>query len=55
MYQLGYIHRDVSCGNILLMKGEKGPTGVLIDLEFANKFPRGDVALHDYRTVGQCL
>jgi serine/threonine protein kinase len=55
MYQLGYIHRDLSCGNILLVDGEKGPTGVLIDFEYANKFPKSDIAPHDHRTVGECL
>lgn len=55
MYNLGYMHRDLSCGNILLVDGENGPTGVLIDLEYTKKFPDTDGNVHDVRTVSILL
>ncbi|CUA75245.1 Putative chromatin-remodeling complex ATPase chain [Rhizoctonia solani] len=35
MHLCGYVHRDVSCGNILLVSGPSGKRGVIIDLEYA--------------------
>jgi hypothetical protein len=44
MYRAGYIHRDISVGNIILLSrksnrsGYHEDVGVLIDLEYAKKF-----------------
>ena len=49
--QLGYIHRDISAGNVLLvdMEGSSLKRGVLSDLEYAvklgNKSPAHDVRI----------
>jgi hypothetical protein len=47
MHMLGYVHRDVSAGNILFW--EDG--GILSDLESAKKTT--DLSTHEVRTV--CL
>lgn len=45
MHILGYVHWDVSAGNILFWKG----TGILSDLEFTKKY--SDLTIHEVRTV----
>jgi hypothetical protein len=45
MHILGYVHRDVSAGNILFWKS----AGILSDLEFAKK--SSDLTIHEVRTV----
>jgi hypothetical protein len=45
MHILGYVHRDVSAGNILFWDG----AGILSDLEFAKK--TSDLTMHEVRTV----
>jgi hypothetical protein len=45
MHIVGYVHRDVSAGNILFWKG----TGILSDLESAKKTT--DLSIHEVRTV----
>jgi serine/threonine-protein kinase RIO1 len=45
MHIVGYVHRDVSAGNILFWNG----TGVLSDLESAKKTT--DLSTHEVRTV----
>ncbi|KIM22538.1 hypothetical protein M408DRAFT_28665 [Serendipita vermifera MAFF 305830] len=51
LHRAGYIHRDLSTGNVLLVKGDQGKAdhGVLIDLEYAKKFPDISEASHDIR------
>jgi serine/threonine protein kinase len=46
MHILGYVHRDVSAGNILFYQG----AGMLCDLEFAKKTT--DLTTYEVRTVG---
>ncbi|KIM22535.1 hypothetical protein M408DRAFT_28662, partial [Serendipita vermifera MAFF 305830] len=48
----GYIHRDLSTGNVLLVKGDQGKAdhGVLIDLEYAKRFPDTGEESHNVRT-----
>ncbi|CAE6357172.1 unnamed protein product [Rhizoctonia solani] len=49
MHLCGYVHRDVSCGNILLVSGPSGKRGVIIDLEYAKHID--DVSSpHDVKT-----
>ena len=42
MHKQGYVHRDVSRGNIILVKHKDGTyVGVLIDFEYAIKYTAG--------------
>ena len=43
--RLGYVHRDVSPGNILLYEGR----GILADMEYAKH--QDDTSTHDVRSV----
>jgi hypothetical protein len=53
LLKAGYIHRDLSVGNVLLVKeGEEEGHGVLIDNEYAKRFPDLSEKSHDVRTVG---
>jgi len=45
MHMAGYVHRDVSAGNILFWNN----AGLLSDLEFAKK--TSDLTVHEVRTV----
>lgn len=50
IHKYGWVHRDVSTGNIILWRGR----GILTDFEYAKRIPKeGDVisAPHDGRTV----
>jgi serine/threonine protein kinase len=49
MHKLGWVHRDVSIGNILSYNGE----AKLCDLEYAKK--NGDTKTHNVRTVCESL
>ncbi|CUA75303.1 Nucleoporin NUP133 [Rhizoctonia solani] len=49
MHICGYVHRDVSCGNILLVSGPSGKRGVIIDLEYA-KYIDDVSSPHDVKT-----
>jgi Fungal protein kinase len=57
MYHAGYIHRDISVGNIILLSrkssqsGHYENVGVLIDLEYAKKFPDDATQPINARTV----
>ena len=56
LLKAGYIHRDLSVGNVLLVKeGEKEVHGRLIDLEYAKLFPDPSVQSHDGRTVSPSI
>ena len=40
LFCAGWVHRDISCGNVLLWKDTDGrPHGKLGDLEYAKRFP----------------
>jgi hypothetical protein len=45
LHILGYVHRDVSAGNVLFYNG----AGILADLEFTRK--TSDLTVHEVRTV----
>jgi hypothetical protein len=49
MHILGYVHRDVSAGNVLFYQG----SGILCDLESAKKTI--DLTTHEVRTVCSLL
>jgi Fungal protein kinase len=57
MYRAGYIHRDLSVGNIILLPRKSDQTGyyedvgVLIDLEYTKNFPDDAGQARDVRTV----
>jgi Fungal protein kinase len=56
LLKAGYIHRDLSVGNVLLVKeGEEEGHGRLIDLEYAKLFPDPSVQSHDVRTVSSSI
>jgi Fungal protein kinase len=56
LLKAGYIHRDLSVGNVLLVKeGEEEGHGVLIDNEYAKKFPDLSGKSHDVRTVSSSV
>jgi serine/threonine protein kinase len=56
LLKAGYIHRDLSVGNVLLVKeGEEEGRGRLIDLEYAKLFPDPSVKSHDVRTVSSSI
>ena len=50
MYSVGYLHRDVSCGNMLLVNRGGQLIGVIMDLEYA-KSVTSDADGHEGRTV----
>ncbi|KAF9064560.1 hypothetical protein BDP27DRAFT_1333427 [Rhodocollybia butyracea] len=49
MHDAGYLHRDGSAGNALLVDRGSGPVGVIIDLEYAINF-LDESSPHDTRT-----
>jgi hypothetical protein len=51
MSKLGYIHRNLSSETIILVPGNDGSTGVLIDLEYVKEFPADEARNKDCRTV----
>jgi Fungal protein kinase len=53
MFSVKLIHRDVSCGNILLLQspGER-PRGLLVDLEYAKDITIQTMP-HEFRTVSE--
>jgi ABC-type siderophore export system fused ATPase/permease subunit len=51
LYMAGYIHRDVSIGNIIMVKDSNGNIiGKLSDMEFAKRFD-SDQSNPDLKTV----
>ena len=49
MHCLGYVHRDLSASNILLVKGGLRIVAKLLDLEYAKFY--SETFSHDVRTV----
>jgi hypothetical protein len=53
MWLAGWVHRDISAGNILWLKESgNGGRGILSDLEYAKK-PGADPASSDPKTVSR--
>jgi serine/threonine protein kinase len=51
----GYIHRDISTGNIIMVKdSNRKITGKLSDMEFAKRFDCSQSS-PDPKTVSRCL
>ena len=51
MHELGWVHRDVSTGNILLYREEGEVRVILADLEYAKKMGLSGPERSDVRTV----
>ncbi|KAJ3575440.1 hypothetical protein NP233_g1092 [Leucocoprinus birnbaumii] len=51
LYLAGWVHRDISAGNIILIKGKDGQIhGQLSDLEYAREYHRRDAPATDPKT-----
>lgn len=51
IHQSGWVHRDISCGNVYCFKDATGTRGLLGDFEYAK--PIADPTEHKQRTVGK--
>jgi hypothetical protein len=57
LYLAGYVHRDISVGNIIMIENPNGTTrirGKLSDFEYAKEFRDGEPS-PDPKTVSSCL